>query len=121
MYAAASERNVRLYPWYAAAFHGMFWLPVFFLYFREHLTIGQVLRLEAVYYAAVVLLEVPSGYFSDAIGRKPTLVIASLGLLAAYALFFVGGSFAVFAAAQVCFAVAWSERRPVISRTVVAA
>jgi MFS family permease len=54
------------------------------------------------------LLEVPSGYFSDAVGRKPTLLISSLGLLAAYALFFVGGSFAVFAAAQVCFAVAWS-------------
>ncbi|MGM0555542.1 MAG: MFS transporter [Myxococcota bacterium] len=102
------RRNVRLYPWYAALFNAFFWMPVFFLYFGEHLNLGEVLSLEAVYYVAVVLLEVPSGYLSDRLGRKLTLVLSAASLLAAYVLFFVapylGGTFAIFSIAQVLLA-----------------
>ncbi|MHC4109311.1 MAG: MFS transporter [Planctomycetota bacterium] len=98
------ERNVRLYPLYQALFNAYCWMPVFFLYFSEHLPLAQVLQLEAIYYVAVVSLEVPSGYFSDVIGRRPTLLISTSSLVLAYVLFFWGGSFAVFAAAQVCLA-----------------
>src|SRR6056297_3078966 len=95
------NRNVRLYPWYALAFNAYFWMPVFFLYFLRHMSLADVLRLEAIYYLGVVLLEVPSGYFSDRIGRKPTLLIANSALALAYLVFFLGDSFAVFALAQV--------------------
>lgn len=102
------RRNVRLYPWYAAFFNAFFWMPVFFLYFGEHLSLGEVLSLEAVYYVAVVVLEVPSGYLSDRIGRKLTLVVSALSLLAAYILFFaapyLGATFALFSVAQVLLA-----------------
>jgi len=47
-------------------------LTIFFLFFKAHLEIKIVLLLEAIYYISVVLLEVPSGYFSDRIGRKIT-------------------------------------------------
>jgi MFS family permease len=99
------HRNVRLYPVYAAAYNAFFWMPVFFLYFSEHLTLDRVLLLESIYYIAVVVLEVPSGYFSDSIGRRPTLLISAGALLGAYGLFFWGASFLVFAAAQLCLAV----------------
>ena len=102
--AAGLERNVRIYPWYAAAFNSFFWMPVFFLYFSAQFSLENVLRLEAVYYAAVVLLEVPSGYFSDTHGRQNTLLVSSAALVFAYALFFFGGGFAAFAAAQVFLA-----------------
>ena len=102
---ALLERNVRLYPWYACLFNTYFWMPVFFLYFSEHLSLGQVLRLEAIYYVTVVMLEVPSGYFSDVIGRRRTLVVSSSALIASYALFFFGQGFGQFAAAQVALAV----------------
>jgi MFS family permease len=98
------ERNVRLYPWYAAAFNAFFWMPVFFLYFSERFSLDRVLILEAAYYAAVVLMEVPSGYFSDSLGRRPTLLVSSGALVAAYALFFSGAGFPAFVAAQVCLA-----------------
>ena len=98
------ERNARLYPWYAVGFNALFWYPVFILFFTERLTLNQALQLEAIYYLTVPLLEVPSGYFSDRIGRKPTLLISAMALLAAYLLFFLGSSFAIFAAAQVCLA-----------------
>ncbi len=99
-----TARNVRLSPWYAAVFNAHFWLPVFFLYFLRHMVLADVLRLEAIYYAAVMLLEVPSGYFSDRFGRRKTLLIANAVLLAAYLTFFFGAGFAAFAAAQVLLA-----------------
>ena len=100
----ALQRNVQLYPLYQGLLNSYFWLPVFFLYFSENLSLGQVLRLEAIYYATVVLLEVPSGYFSDTVGRKRTLILSSAALIAAYALFFLGSTFAFFAVAQVFLA-----------------
>lgn len=98
------ERTVRLYPWYAFLSNTYFWMPVFFLFFLTYLPLEQVLLLEAIYYAGVVLLEVPSGYFSDRIGRRVTLIISTLSLVAAYALFFTSSSFLPFAIAQVLLA-----------------
>ncbi len=102
--SAALHRNLHLYPWYAVCFNALFWYPVFFLYFQDRLNVSQALLLEAVYYAAVPILEVPSGYFSDRVGRRPTLFISALSLFIAYLLFFFGSTFAVFALAQVFLA-----------------
>ncbi len=99
------ERNIRLYPWYQAFHQAYFWLPVFFLYFNQHVSLTQVLQLEAIYFACVVLLEVPSGYFSDVMGRRKTLVMGAVSLVAAYLLFAGGSSFLSFAFAQVLLAV----------------
>lgn len=98
------ERNLALYPWYQAARNLLFWLPVFFLYFGRHVPIADVLALEAIYYATVVVLEVPSGYLSDRLGRKPTLVLASACWALACLVFAVTSSFAAFAAAQAVLA-----------------
>jgi len=98
------ERNLTRYPAYATAFSAHFWLPVFFLYFQSHLTVAEVLRLEALYYLAVVITEVPSGYFSDAIGRRVTLIIAAASVTLAHAFFFFGDGFAPFAVGQVLLA-----------------
>ena len=84
---SAQERNVALIRWWIATTAMHAWMPVFFLYFASHVSIATVLLLEAVYYATVVLLEVPSGYFSDRIGRRPTLIAASCALLASYVTF----------------------------------
>lgn len=99
-----TARTVRLYPWYTGLFNAHFWMPVFFLYFLRHMSLADVLRLEAVYYVAVVLLEVPSGYFSDRFGRRPTLLIANGLLFAAYLTFLSGSGFGPFALAQVFLA-----------------
>ena len=97
-------RNARLYTWYSALFNSFFWMPIFFLYFNAHVTLEQVLLLEAIYYGSVALLEVPSGYFSDTVGRRITLLLSTLTLTGAYALFSFGDSFMIFAAAQVLLA-----------------
>jgi MFS family permease len=99
-------RNLRLYPYYQLCRSLLFWLPVFFLYFASHVSAAEVLQLEAIYYAGVVALEVPSGYFSDRVGRRITLLISTVSATAAYAVFATSGSFASFAVAQLLLALA---------------
>ena len=98
------SRNVRLYPWYIFFRDCLFWGPAFFLYFSSVIPLSQVLWLEAVYYIGVAVFEVPSGYISDRMGRRPTLLFSALCLTTAYLLFFFGGSFWIFAIAQLLLA-----------------
>ncbi len=98
------ERNVRLYPLYQAARSSTFWLPVFVLYFSARFDAAQVLQLEAIYYASVVLMEVPSGYLSDRCGRRPTLLLAAFAWTVGYAALAFGGAWWMFAAGQVAIA-----------------
>ena len=51
------DRNLELYPWYQALRNGVFWLPVFFLYFLSVVSLEEALLLESIYYLAVVTLE----------------------------------------------------------------
>jgi MFS family permease len=76
------------------------WIPVFFLYFSQYLALEEVIQLSAVYYISVFLLEVPSGYFSDHVGRKPTLLISAVCLIFAHCCFIFGASFEIFALGQ---------------------
>ena len=102
------ERNIKLYPWYTGFFHALFWVPVFFLYFSERVSLAQVLLLEGIYYAGVVGLEVPSGYFSDRMGRKRTLMISAIAFIVAYGLFYFGTGFLPLAMAQIGLAVGFA-------------
>ena len=80
-------------------------MPVFFLYFSSKLSLQEVLLLESVYYMSVVILEVPTGYFSDLVGRRLTLVIGAAALIAACLLYLYGDNFMILALGQVGFAV----------------
>lgn len=100
------ERNLRLYPYYQAARSTLFWLPVFFLYFAAAVPVDQILLLESIYYVGVVVLEVPSGYFSDRVGRRVTLLLSTIAGIAAYLVFATTASFSAYAGAQLLLAVA---------------
>ncbi len=73
---------------------------MFFLYMSQSLPLDQVIQLSAIYYLSVFVLEVPSGYFSDRIGRRTTLMLAAGALVASYCCFIIGGDFWWFAAGQ---------------------
>ena len=68
------------------------------------LPLARVIELSAIYYLSVFLFEVPSGYFSDRVGRRYTLLLAAAALVAGHGCFLVGGSFAWFAAGQILLA-----------------
>jgi MFS family permease len=94
------QLNIRLYPWFRAASDGHAWITVFFLYMSQSLPLDQVIELSAVYYFSVFVLEVPSGYFSDRIGRRTTLLLAAGSLAVSYCCFIIGAGFWWFAAGQ---------------------
>ena len=103
------ERSLRRFGVYAPLSQVAFWMPVFFLYFSERFSIEEVLWLESFYYASVVLLEVPSGYLSDRLGRRATLLCSAGAMATGYTLFLFGGtSFLLFALAQLGKAVGYA-------------
>lgn len=87
------ERNVKLYPMFNISFNGFFWGSIFFLYLNERVSLEEVLWLQAIYYIFVVIFEIPSGYFSDHVGRKPTLIFASTSFLISNTIFYFGTQF----------------------------
>jgi len=107
--APALERNLRLYGWHSPLRSALFWTPIFFLFLSERFSIEHVLELGALYYLAVVVLEVPSGFLSDRIGRVITLRLSALGAVVAYLLYLAGGErLEIFALAQAFLAVHFS-------------
>lgn len=105
MNSVAMEQNLRRYVWYVALRDTYVWMPVFFLYFQSLLSLEQVLLLEALYYISVVLMEVPSGYLSDRLGRRPILILSSLTYVLGY-IALGSGHFWGLAAGQVTLAIA---------------
>ena len=107
---STAARSLAIWRFASPLGQAFFWAPVFFLYWNAYLPVERVLQLEAAYYLSVVLLEVPSGYLSDRVGRITTLRLSSAFGVVAYTLFFLGESFAMFLAAQVALAVHFSFR-----------
>ncbi len=108
----ALQRNLRLYPWYVGLFHAYFWLPVYFLFFNSKLDLSNVLYLASIYFASVVIIEVPSGWFSDTFGRKRTLVTASCFLCVAYSIFIFANTCEQFMIAQIFLADSFDSLHP---------
>ncbi|MEM9132670.1 MAG: hypothetical protein AAF962_10280 [Actinomycetota bacterium] len=70
----------------------LFWMPTAFLFLVEQFGLATALRVQAVYYAAVVVCEVPSGWLSDRLGRVLTLRLVAVCWLGAHLLFVVAPS-----------------------------
>ncbi len=96
------ERNIRLYPYFQALRSLYFWQASWFLYFDGVLSAPEAILLNAVLDVAAVVLEVPSGYLSDAVGRRPTLIVATLVTTLGCCLLAMGDSFWTFALGQIC-------------------
>lgn len=100
--ATSAARNIALYPWFQFARNLVFWQAVWFLFFQSQLSPAEAILLYAIYDIGTTVLEVPSGYLSDRIGRRITLILASLATVIGTALLSFGDGFLMFALAQVC-------------------
>lgn len=100
-YTDAMERNIRLYPWFEFCRNLLFWQATWFLYLQNELSAAEAILLYAVYDLATTVLEVPSGYMSDRIGRRTTLLTAGVVSVLGMLLLAAGSSFAAFALAQI--------------------
>lgn len=57
----------------------MLTMPIVVLFYKDNgLDMSQVFILQAIYSISIVALEIPSGYFADALGRKNSIITGSL-------------------------------------------
>lgn len=87
----ALERNLRLIPVHQVLSHAYVWIPIFVLFTRARFDLDGALLLSSLYYLFVVVLEVPSGWMSDRLGRTLTLRIAAASWVAAHICYIAGG------------------------------
>ncbi len=76
--------RTNLWKLYAYKFISEFYLvvPILIPYYVSHgLSSTQVFTIQAAYALAVLLLEVPSGYLADVIGRRATLILGTCFLV----------------------------------------
>jgi len=102
-FGAAMRRNVALYPWFKFFQNLIFWQAVWFLFFQSRLSGAEAVLLYAIYDVSTTAMEVPSGYMSDRLGRRFTVIMACFAGIIGAGLLIFGGGFWVFAAAQVAF------------------
>lgn len=98
---AGPHRNLSLIPIHQGLSSAYVWLPVMVLFTRSRFGLGQALTIAAVYYLSVVVLEVPSGWMSDRLGRVVTLRLAAISWIVGQACFLIGDDrFALILAGQ---------------------
>lgn len=73
------KRNINIV--YGLAFFHMFMLivPVIVPFFQSKgLSLAEIFQLQAIYAAVIVVLEAPSGYFADVMGRRAALLVGGV-------------------------------------------
>ena len=92
--------NLRLYLWFQFFRNLLFWQATWFLYFQGKLSAAEAILLYAVYDLATMVLEVPSGWLSDKVGRRLTLILSTVSATIGTFLLATGDSFAMVALGQ---------------------
>ena len=98
---SGTARNLRLYRWFKFMQNLLFWQATWFLFFQSELSAAEAILIYVFYDIATTVLEVPSGYLSDRVGRRLTLIVSAVAGLFSAVMQAVGDGFLVFALAQV--------------------
>ena len=82
--------NLRLITIHEIVAGALVWLPIMVLFTRARFDLDGALLLSGLYYLVVVVLEVPSGWMSDRIGRVLTLRVAAISWVIAHLCYLIG-------------------------------
>lgn len=81
-------------------------IPIIVLFYQENgLNLSQIFLLQAVFAVAVVVIEIPSGYFADLFGRRISLLWGSLFSSLGFLLYSISMTFGSFLFAELLLAV----------------
>lgn len=80
----------------------LLFMPIVVIFFQSHgLSMKEVFLLQSVYSIAIVILEIPSGYLADVIGRKNSIVIGTVLGFIGFSIYVFTGDFWGFLVAEV--------------------
>ncbi len=84
-------------------------MPILMLYYQDcGLTAHESFLLKSIYSAIIIILEIPSGYFADKMGRKNTLVIGAVMGVVGMLTYALLGGFWAFLMAEVALGISQS-------------
>jgi MFS family permease len=87
----------------------MLTMPILMLYYKDNgFTDAQAFQLKACYSIAIVIFEVPSGYFADVLGRKMTLVVGAVMGTLGFLIYSVTDGFFAFMFAEIILGIGQS-------------
>lgn len=108
-----TDLKANLWKIYLYKFISEFYLivPILIPYYKSNaLNSTQIFTIQAAYALSILLLEVPSGYLADVIGRKKTLILGAIFMPVGLAIYVFTGSFFTFILAEFIIAVGNSMR-----------
>lgn len=92
--------------WKLFVIKGLLWfmiiMPIIVLFFQDNgLNMQQIMSLQACYSLSLSLMEIPSGYAADIIGRKKTLILGCILAFIGFSLFSISYDFWWFLMAEI--------------------
>ncbi|MCO4781475.1 MAG: MFS transporter [Candidatus Cloacimonetes bacterium] len=101
--------NIWKFYLYQACSGMYFSVPIMVLFWQDNgLSLTKIMILQSIFSVATVILEIPSGYFSDVHGRKFTLLIASVAAFLGICAYSIAESFEHFLCIELLFALSVS-------------
>ncbi|RPI66969.1 MAG: MFS transporter, partial [Ignavibacteriae bacterium] len=95
------RRNITLLRIIRALDMAMLAIPIIVIYYQSHgMSMQDVMTLQAIFGAAMLVVEIPSGYFSDVIGRRRTMIIGAALHTVGWILYAMADGFSDFLVAE---------------------
>ena len=113
IYRKMTDIKSNLWKIYLYKFLSDFYLviPILIPYYKDNnLNSTQVFTVQAAYALSILMLEIPSGYLADVIGRKRTLILGAVFLPAGLCIYAFTGTFYLFVLAEFVIAISNSMR-----------
>ncbi len=87
----------------------MLFMPIVVPFYEENgLAMKDIMLLQAIYSVAIVILEIPSGYLADVIGRRRTLILGSVFGTLGFATYSLSHGFTGFLVAEIILGIGQS-------------
>ncbi len=107
---ASDKKQLKSNIWkiYASSFivNFSFLAPIIVLFWQANgLSFTQIMVLQAIFAAVIILLELPTGFFADVYGRKKSLILSGILLGAGAFAYSIGTNFYHFLTAEIIWAV----------------
>lgn len=99
------EANLKKYYFYKIFSVLFFFVPIMVLFWQDNgLSLTQIMLLQSGYSILTLILEVPSGYYADSVGRKKSIIISSFFLVLSITIYSFSTNFWQFLVAEGIFA-----------------
>ncbi|MCM2265561.1 MAG: MFS transporter, partial [Desulfuromonadales bacterium] len=107
---ASLDANLPLLNTFAFLKMALFPMAIITLFWKDQigLTLADILLLQAIFSVATVVMEYPSGYLSDRLGYRCSLLLASLLGISGWATYTVAGSFATVLLAEIQLGISYA-------------